>query len=260
VDALDVRVFDDDAKLAADAARDAATAIDRAVGERGAARVIFASGNSQFAFVDALLTLDVAWERVTGFHMDEYVGVGTDHPAAFARWMRDRIASRTAIMFEYIDGRAPADAECARYAALLAAAPIDLCCLGIGENGHLAFNDPPVANFADPLDVKVVELDHACRAQQVGEGHFASLDDVPATALTVTIPALLRAERVLAVVPERRKAEAVRAALTRPIEEACPASVLRRAPHASLFLDEHSASLVPELSSLAPPQQGGSAP
>ena len=136
------------------------------------------------------------------------------------------------------------DAECERYAHLLDTHPLDLCCLGIGENGHLAFNDPPVADFADEQVVKVVVLDPSCRRQQVDEGHFAGDDDVPARALTVTIPALLRAERVLAIVPEARKAVPVRAAVEGPVTTACPASILQRTPHATIFLDPDSAHLL----------------
>jgi glucosamine-6-phosphate deaminase len=247
VDALDVRVFDDVDDLARAAAADAATAIDEAVRARGAAHVMFASGNSQLAFLDHLVArTDLPWEHVVGFHMDEYVGIPADHPASFRRYMREHIAARVPVQaFHALDGDAPdAAAEADRYAALLRDHPLDLCCLGIGENGHLAFNDPPVADFDDPLDVKVVELDDACRRQQVGEGHFATVDDVPATAITVTIPALLRAGRVLAIVPESRKRDAVAATLQGPVSTACPASVLRRAPHASLYLDNDSASLL----------------
>jgi glucosamine-6-phosphate deaminase len=160
--------------------------------------------------------------------------------------MRDRIVSHAPVgTFHYLDGAAPDPArEAARYEALLAAHPLDLCCLGIGENGHLAFNDPPVANFEDRDDVKIVELDDACRRQQVGEGHFAGVDDVPTHAITVTIPALLRANRVLAIVPEARKAPPVRATLQDPITTACPATALRRSAHATLYLDRESASMV----------------
>ena len=149
------------------------------------------------------------------FHMDEYVGVGPDHPAGFQRWIRERIVepAHPKEAF-YVEGLGDPEAECRRYADLLRTHPLDLCCLGIGENGHLAFNDPPVADFDDPLDVKVVELDQACRAQQVNEGHFPDLDAVPTRAITVTVPALLRAGEVLAIVPEARKAEPVRAALS----------------------------------------------
>ena len=134
--------------------------------------------------------------------------------------------------------------ECRRYAGLLAAHPLDLCCLGIGENGHLAFNDPGVADFGDPLDVKIVEIDAACRLQQVGEGHFATEADVPRRAMTVTVPALLRAARVIAVVPDARKALPVRNALRGPVSEDCPASALQHAPHATVFLDAASAALL----------------
>jgi glucosamine-6-phosphate deaminase len=176
--------------------------------------------------------------------MDEYLGISPNHPAAFRRYLRERIVERVHPgAFHFIDGDAvDSEAECARYAALLRAHPLDLCCLGIGENGHLAFNDPPVADFDDPLDVKVVELDAACRRQQVGEGHFEQVDAVPAQAITVTIPALLRAGRVLAIVPEARKRAPVHAALTGPVSAACPASILRTRGNVTLHLDQGSGS------------------
>ena len=146
----------------------------------------------------------------------------------------------------YVEGLADAETECLRYGHLLGSHPLDLCCLGIGENGHLAFNDPPVADFSDRRDVKVVELDAACRMQQVNEGHFAGLDAVPTHAITVTIPALLRAGRVLAVVPEARKAKPVRDALTGPVATSCPASALRTIAHATVHLDPDSARLLPD--------------
>lgn len=243
---MTVAVHGDGAALAASAAREAASVIGRAVAERGQARAMFATGNSQLAFTEALVGRDdVAWERVTVFHMDEYVGVGPDHPAGFQHWIRERIVERARpLAAHYLDGTAEPDAECVRYAALLAEAPLDLCCLGIGVNGHLAFNDPPVADFDDPLDVKVVELDATCRQQQVDEGHFADPGAVPTHAVTVTIPALLRAGTVLAVVPERRKAEPVRLALEGPVSTACPASVLRTRANVQLHLDAESAALL----------------
>jgi glucosamine-6-phosphate deaminase len=247
VDALDVRVFENLDDLAGAAAHDAAGAIARGVEANSVANVMFASGNSQLAFLDQLVARsDVEWGNVVAFHMDEYAGISGTHPASFQRYMRERIATRVDLCeFHYIDGDAPDPiAEADRYAVVLRDHPLDLCCLGIGENGHLAFNDPPVADFDDPLDVKVVALDDACRRQQVGEGHFATVDDVPPRAITVTIPALLRARRVLAIVPEARKAAPVAAALEGAVSTACPASVLRRQPHASLFLDRGSASLL----------------
>jgi len=250
IEALRVVVHGDAAALAATAASEAAAAMNEAVARRGVVHAMFATGNSQLAFVDALVgsTPGVPWERTIVFHMDEYVGVGADHPAGFRRWIRERIGDGAPVLAaHYLDGLADPAAECARYAGLLARHRLDLCCLGIGENGHLAFNDPPVADFDDPLDVKVVELDRACRRQQVGEGHFPALADVPRWAMTVTIPALLRARTVLAIVPEERKARAVRAALTGPRSTGCPASALRSVDHASLHLDVDSARLLPAL-------------
>jgi glucosamine-6-phosphate deaminase len=246
VDDLEVRVFRTEAELGAAAATDAVAAIRSAIDQRNRVNVMFASGNSQFAFLDALTTRDdVPWHHVTAFHMDEYVGMDDTHPASFARYMRERIADVVhPAAFHYVDGMKDASDECARYSKLLRAHPLDLCCLGVGENGHLAFNDPPFADFNDPRDVKEIELDDASRRQQVGEGHFALIDDVPTTAITVTIPALLRAARVLAVVPESRKAVAVHTALDGPIATSCPASILRRTSQATLFLDLASAANV----------------
>jgi len=214
---------------------------------QGAAAVILATGNSQLQFLDALAALGgVEWSRVTLFHMDEYLGIDADHRGSFRRYMRDRVEARLKPkQFHYIEGDALLPlTECARYADLLAAQPVDLCCLGIGENGHLAFNDPPVADFADPHLVKLVKLDEACRQQQVGEGHFANLEAVPQFAFTLTIPMLCSARRMLCIVPEQRKAQAVRNALSGPIHTNCPASFLRRQSHCTLFLDRESASLL----------------
>ena len=246
-DRLRVAIHPDAGRLASAAAAEAASCLRAAVAERGVAHAMFATGNSQLELIDALVAEDagVPWSDVVVFHMDEYVGVGPDHPAGFQGWIRERIVDRThPAAAHYIDGLAGPDDECRRYSELLATHPLDLCCLGIGENGHLAFNDPPVADFNDPLDVKVVELDAACRRQQVGEGHFPSVEAVPTHALTVTIPALLRARTVVAVVPERRKAQAVHDALIGPISPACPASILRRQEHVTLHLDPDSGALL----------------
>jgi glucosamine-6-phosphate deaminase len=243
-----VQLHRDAEALARGAADEAADVLRAAVAARGIAHAMFATGNSQLAFVQKLVheTSGVPWSETVVFHMDEYVGVGPDHPAGFQRWIRRRITepARPKAAF-YVEGLGDPVGECARYAALLRQYPLDLCCLGIGENGHLAFNDPPVADFADPLDVKVVELDPACRAQQVNEGHFPDLDAVPAEAITVTIPALLRAGRVLAVVPEGRKAQPVHDALVGPIGTRCPASALRTVAHATIHLEPESARLLP---------------
>jgi glucosamine-6-phosphate deaminase len=245
VDALSVAVFDDAAALARAAAADAADAIRAAIDARGEANVMLATGNSQLACLAELAQRsDLEWNRVRAFHMDEYVGLAAGHTASFRRYMRERVASRVRLKeFHYIEGDSgDAEGEAQRYEALLRTHPLDLCCCGIGENGHLAFNDPPVADFADPHAVKVVALEDASRRQQVGEGHFARLDDVPTHAITVTIPALLAATRVLAIVPEARKANAVKRALRGDISTECPASILRCQPHATLYLDNDSAA------------------
>jgi glucosamine-6-phosphate deaminase len=233
--------------LAAAAAVEAATLLRARLAVAEHAHVMFASGDSQLGFLDSLARIEgVDWSRVVGFHMDEYLGIGSDSTVSFARYMRERVVEPLGVgTFHYLHGDAPDPAvECEQYAALLDAHHLDLCCLGIGENGHLAFNDPPVADFEDPSAVKVVRLDEACKAQQVGEGHFATVADVPPDALTVTIPALLSATHLVVIVPDARKASPVRAALEGPVEPACPASVLQRSGHATIYLDPDSAALL----------------
>jgi glucosamine-6-phosphate deaminase len=246
-DSLEVRVFATQADLAQAAAREAQAVLQEAITRAGSAAVIFAAANSQIQFLAALVTLGgVDWPKVTMFHMDEYLGLDTRHPASFRRFLRERVEQPLRPkVFHWIEGDAMQPlTECERYARLLAAQPIDLCLLGIGENGHLAFNDPPVADFADRHAIKLVKLDEACRQQQVGEGHFPSLAAVPQYALTLTIPALCAARRMLCIAPERRKAQAVRDALRGPVGPACPASWLRRQSHCTLFLDAESVSLL----------------
>ena len=254
VDELEVRVHPDPASLGREAAERAAAVLREAVAAKGSARAMFATGNSQLAFVDALTSFrsgdepeEIPWHAIDIFHMDEYVGAGPDHPAGFQRWIRERITERVhPRSANYLNGLVGLDdpeGECARYAELISPG-LDLVCLGVGENGHLAFNDPGVADFEDPLDVKVVALDEACRHQQVGEGHFPDLDAVPAQAMTVTVPALLRASVVLAIVPEGRKARAVHDALTDPVSTDCPASILRTKDNVTLYLDLDSSALL----------------
>ncbi len=242
----EVEVFETREALGAAAAEAAAVALKEALAH-GSARLIVATGNSQLETIANLTRKPgIEWSRVEVFHMDEYVGLPGGHPASFRRWIEEKLTKVAHPgRVNYLDGNAPdLAAECARYASLLRAADIHLCLLGIGENGHIAFNDPHEADFKDPLDVKLVTLDAACRRQQVGEGHFRSLEDVPTRALTLTVPALLRAERLIASVPERRKAEAVRKAIRGPLSPACPASVLRSHPQAAIALDLESASLL----------------
>lgn len=229
------------------AASGAARILVNAVRDKGSARVIIATGNSQLPFITALGgETGIPWANITVFHMDEYIGISNEHPASFRRWLRERVVEPFGpAAMHYLNGDAEdIGAECRRYEALLREAPIDLVCLGIGENGHIAFNDPPVADFNDPVFVKKVELDEACRRQQVGEGHFPSMNDVPTHALSLTVPALLYPDNLQVVVPETRKAEAVRQALRGPVSTDCPASILRTCSKARLFLDPDSASLL----------------
>jgi glucosamine-6-phosphate deaminase len=246
-DALTVHVYASQAELAQAAANIAHAQLQTALAARGSVAVILATGNSQIQFLDELVHLGgLDWSQITLFHMDEYLGIAADHPASFRRYLRERVESRVRPRaFHYLEGDSalPLD-ECGRYTRLLRAQPIDLCCLGIGENSHLAFNDPPVADFHDPRAVTIVKLDEACRRQQVGEGHFAGLEAVPQYALTLTIPMLCSARRMLCIAPEQRKARAVKATLQGPVSAACPASILRHQTHATLFLDPASASLL----------------
>ena len=247
LESLRISVYRTNEEMGAAAADQASEIIRLAARARGVANIIVATGNSQLTFLAALRAdTSVPWPQVNIFHMDEYVGLAPDHPASFPlflkRHLMDYIQPKA---FFPVPGRAEnIERACKEYEALLREHPADLCALGYGENGHLAFNDPPFADFDDPVWVKVVKLAEASRRQQVGEGHFHSLDEVPTHAMTLTIPALLAAKRVLSIVPEARKAEAVYRALRGPISEDCPGSILRQAPHAHLFLDQDSAARI----------------
>lgn len=252
-DQLKVRVYSTVADLAYDAAEAAATILQKALDERGEASVIFATANSQVEFLKQLIAgqgtrWNIDFSKVTMFHMDEYLGLPCTHPASFRNYMMKNVEPLLKPRkFHYLEGDAlePLDAI-AEYAGLLQAHAPDLCCLGIGENGHIAFNDPPVADFEDTHPIKIVKLDDACRMQQVGEGHFPNFDAVPPYALTLTIPTLCSAKHMLCIVPEQRKAQAVFDTITGPINTACPASILRQQSHCTLYLDQDSASLLPD--------------
>lgn len=212
------------------------------------ARVIFACAPSQNEFLAALtgpLKHAVDWKRVVAFHMDEYLGLDAQHPASFRHYLHTHFLSRVEVgTFHPIRGEVAPREECARYTALIDEAPIDLVCMGIGENGHLAFNDPPVAHFEDPARVKVVELDAMCRQQQVNDGCFPALQDVPLHALTLTLPVFRAARHLSVVVPGPRKAAAVAAACGGPVSTACPASLIQCREDVRLFLDAESAALL----------------
>lgn len=245
VDALAVRLYDQEAELTQDAAKIAQKYLQHLLTQQSTAAVILATGNSQIKFLEALIGLGgIDWSRIVLFHLDEYLGIDANHPASFRRYLRERVEQRVnPAMFHYIEGDAlqPLD-ECSRYTRLLLAQPIDLCCLGIGENGHLAFNEPSVASFADPYQIKIVKLELATRQQQVSEGHFPVLEAVPQYAFTLTIPMLCSARKILCLAPEKRKALAVKQMLRGSMSY--PASVLRTQAQATLFLDADSASLL----------------
>lgn len=246
-DSLTVKIFPNQETVAEAAAAETGTYLNHLLNKQPTARLILATGNSQILFLSRLIeSKTVDWSRIELFHMDEYLGLPASHGASFQRYMKERVESKAKPKaFHYLTGDAllPLD-ECRRYERLLAQAPIDLCCLGVGENGHLAFNDPPVADFEDPRQVKIVKLDAACKQQQVGEGHFPSLDAVPNYAFTLTIPALCAAKKIVCLAPEQRKSKAIQTALKDPISPKCPASVLRLQSRATLFLDSASASLL----------------
>ena len=244
-DNLPVSVYHTNEELGLAASLKAREIINDALDQRGEANIILATGNSQLTFLHALRQIDgIDWSHVRVFHMDEYVGISPDHPASFPRFLRQHILDAVKPREFYAIPSQSADLAqaCADYAALLKAYPADMVALGWGENGHIAFNDPPDARFDDPEWVRVVKLAEASRLQQVGEGHFTTLDEVPAQAITLTIPALLAARHMLCIVPERRKARAVKQCLTEPVDESRPGSILRTVDHARLFLDQDSAA------------------
>jgi len=242
---LEVRIHSGREAAGAEGASVAAALIRTTLAEEGRMAVVFASAVSQDPFLAALRREEgIAWENITAFHMDEYAGMSANHPASFRRFLKERLFDHVPVgAFHQLDGEAPdLDAECARYAALLQAARPSLVIMGIGENGHLAFIDPPVCRFDEPRDVRPVELDDICRMQQVHDGAFAELSEVPKQALSLTVPFFLRIPRALVFVNGPHKADAVLAALEGPVTEACPASALRRHPSATLFLDPAAAS------------------
>ncbi len=245
-DRLSVAVAETEGALGVAIAETFAEAVRGALEGKDFIAVILATGNSQLSFIRAAIERDdIDWSRITVLHMDEYLGMSADHPASFRRWMRENVAVRVSLKaFEGVRGdHEPVEEELQRYDRLLRDLDPDICVMGIGENGHLAFNDPP-ADFEAKDLVRIVDMDEMSRKQQVGEGHFRSLDEAPRQALSLTIPALLRPRVVLVGVPEARKAMAVKAALEGPVTPRCPASILREQSHAKVFLDRESSSLL----------------
>jgi glucosamine-6-phosphate deaminase len=240
-----IKVFDDKRSLGRAAARQAAEAIRLAIQKTNRARMIAATGASQFELLDALTTLPgIEWERVELFHLDEYIGLPVDHPASFRNYLLTRLINKVGITHHHlIDGEQnPADVM-RNVGHALQRAPIDVALVGIGENGHLAFNDPP-ADFETEEPYLVVTLDEACRRQQLGEGWFESLSDVPRQAISMGIRQILKAQEIIAVVPDARKAEAVAACCEGEIGPLAPASILRTHANTTVYLDKSSAALL----------------
>lgn len=242
---MDIRVSDDSSTLGRQAAADAATAILDAIEARGLARIIAATGASQFQFLAHLTkSPGIPWEQVELFHLDEYLGLPASHPASFRRYLRERLIEPTGITRTHlIDGEGDPELVCQSVGKAIAAAPVDVAFIGIGENGHLAFNDPP-ADFETREPYLVVSLDDACRRQQVGEGWFASIDQVPTRAISMSVRQILASRRLLCIVPDERKAVAVRNAVQGAVTPDVPASILQTHPATTLHLDRASASLL----------------
>jgi glucosamine-6-phosphate deaminase len=240
-----VRVFEDKLRLSKSAAEQASTAVRRAILDRGRARIIVATGTSQLDFLDAFTSAEnIDWQRVEMFHLDEYVGLPITHPASFRKYLLERLIYRTGItQYHLLDGDRDSGEVVRRVGEALRSAPVDVAFAGIGENGHLAFNDPP-ADFQTEDPYLVVNLDEPCRRQQVGEGWFANLSEVPRQAISMSVRQILKAKEIIAVVPDARKAQAVKLCLEGEISPMAPASILRTHPAVTLYLDSESGSLL----------------
>ena len=244
---MEVIVSDSRQELGRAAAAKGAEFIRGAIDSKGAVSVILATGASQFEMLSGLVAEEgIEWGKVSCFHLDEYVGMAMSHPASFRKYLQERFVAKLPhppAEFHYVDGQRDPDQECRRLGKLISSHPIDVAFIGIGENGHLAFNDPP-ADFETDAAFIVLDLDEACRRQQVGEGWFETIEDVPARAISMSIRQIMKSEAIVCSVPDGRKAEAVRATLSGPVGPQVPASILRQHDRAFLYLDRESASLL----------------
>ena len=240
-----IKIYDDKISLGRAAAEQAAVSLRNAIEGRGGARIIAATGASQFEFLDALTAMPkIEWRRVEMFHLDEYIGLRVAHPASFRKYLRERLINKTGITkYHFLDGEGDVPSIVRKVSAELTAAPIDIAFVGIGENGHLAFNDPP-ANFQAEETYLIVDLDEACRRQQVGEGWFNSIADVPKRAISMSVRQILKAKEILCIVPDARKAQAVKSCFEGEISPLAPASILRSHTNTTVFLDKFSAALL----------------
>ena len=242
---MTIKVFSSKAEMAEAAANEAASLIRNAISQRGQARIIAATGASQFDFLDALTKIAaIDWDRVEMFHLDEYVGISDQEPASFCKYLRERLIDKVGIKkYHLLDGTEDPSTVIARVTADIRKAPIDVAFVGVGENGHLAFNDPP-ADFDTDEAYIVVNLDEACRKQQLGEGWFPTLADVPRQAISMTIRQIMKAEHILCVAPDARKANAVKTCFQGEVTPMAPASILQRHPNVAIYLDKDSAALL----------------
>lgn len=240
-----IKTYEDKASLGRAAAEQAAVSLLTAIRERGKARIIAATGASQFEFLEALTTMpNIEWASVEMFHLDEYIGLPVSHPASFRKYLRERLINKTGIAkYHFLDGEGDVYNVIRNVSTELAAAPIDVAFVGIGENGHLAFNDPP-ADFQTEEPYIIVELDEPCRRQQVGEGWFKDLSEVPKRAISMSVRQILKAREILCIVPDARKAQAVKSCFEGEISPLAPASILRTHTNTSVFLDRLSAALL----------------
>ncbi|MGN0635588.1 MAG: glucosamine-6-phosphate deaminase [Acutalibacteraceae bacterium] len=238
-DKLSVRIYHDRTQMGTAAAQDIAACIAALLSEKEEINMVFAAAPSQNDMLAALVQIPLPWERINAFHMDEYVGLSKEHPCSFAQYLREHIFGLVPFKnIYYISDYGES------YGELLRENPTDIVCLGIGENGHIAFNDPGVADFHDPLRIKKAKLDDVCRMQQVHDGCFPTFDDVPQYALTLTVPQMISAQHMFCVVPAATKANAVAAMLDGAVTDRCPASILREHPHAVLYCDRDSGARI----------------
>jgi glucosamine-6-phosphate deaminase len=239
------RIFEEKTELAQAAAAQAATAIQGAIEERGLARIVAATGASQFEFLDALTAMaGIDWQKVELFHLDEYIGISMTHPASFCKYLQERLIDKTGISRHHLlDGLDDPAETVQRASGAIKSAPIDVAFAGIGENGHLAFNDPP-ADFETNDPYIIVNLDEACRRQQVGEGWFADLSAVPTRAISMSVRQILKSREIISVVPDGRKAQAVKICFEGPVSPMAPASILRTHANATIYLDRQSAAML----------------
>lgn len=241
---MEVIISNSKSELGKKAAITGAGLIRKAIQANGAANIIVATGASQFEMLNELIKQDVDWTKVTGFHLDEYIGVSEKHPASFRKYLKERFVEKISLKeFNYVSGETDPYAECQRLGEIIGKHPIDVAFVGIGENGHLAFNDPP-ADFETEEAYLVVDLDEACRKQQMGEGWFPTLEDVPKQAISMSIKQIMKSKSIICSVPDKRKAKAVKGSVEEKVTPLIPASILQQHKETQIYLDKDSASLL----------------